>query len=88
VASRLQAVVGEEVARAEQLARATVDSVVADKAAVARRRAEDVAAQARERIAEARQRLDEAQRQLEEELRRLTRGAGDLIPIPRVTPPR
>ncbi|HET7600468.1 MAG TPA: hypothetical protein VFK09_09255 [Gemmatimonadales bacterium] len=87
VASRLQAVVGEEVARAEQLARATVDSVVADKAAVARRRAEDVAAQARERIAEARQRLDEAQRQLEEELRRLTRGAGDLIPIPRVTPP-
>jgi ElaB/YqjD/DUF883 family membrane-anchored ribosome-binding protein len=74
IASRLKAVLGEQVAAAEKQLRARVDSLVDDKVAPARAKATEVQTQAQAQIAQQRARIDELQRQLEQQLRNLTRG--------------
>ena len=77
IAQRLQAVLGEEVAKAERLVRAKVDSLVADKVEPVKRQIAAVQAGANQRIQTERQRLDQVERQLQAELKRLT---GGLVP--------
>jgi uncharacterized protein (TIGR03545 family) len=74
IASRLKAVLGEQVAAAEKQLRARVDSLVNDKVAPARAKATEVQTQAQTQIAQQRARIDELEKQLEQELRNLTRG--------------
>lgn len=87
VADRLTALVGEEVARAERLARAKVDSLVADRVEPVRRQIAAVQADATRRIAGERERVEEVRRRLEAELKRLAGPAGELIPLPKLLPP-
>ena len=74
IASRLKAVLGEQVAAAEKQLRARVDSLVDDKVAPARAKATEVQTQAQAQIAQQRARIDELQKQLEQQIRNLTRG--------------
>jgi uncharacterized protein (TIGR03545 family) len=71
IASRLRAVLGEEVAKAERQVRERVDALVNDKVGPVRARVNEVRTQAEERVAEQRARLDELQQQLEQRLRQL-----------------
>jgi hypothetical protein len=74
IASRLKAVLGEQVAAAEKQMRARVDSLVDDKVAPARAKVSELQTQAQAQIAQQRARIDELQKQLEQQLRNLTRG--------------
>jgi multidrug efflux pump subunit AcrB len=78
IAKQLQAVVGKEVAKAEKLVRAKVDSLVADKVEPVKRQV------ATRRIQEQKQRLDEVEKQLNAELQRLTRGLAPGIELPKI----
>jgi len=73
IASRLRAVVGEEVAAAERQVRERVDALVKDKVDPVRAQVNTLQTQANARIAQQRARLDELQKQLEQRLRELTR---------------
>ena len=84
IAQRLKAVVGEEVARAEKMVRAKVDSLVADKVEPAKRQVAAVQAQANQRIQAEKQRLGEVEKQLNAELQRLTRGLAPGIELPKI----
>jgi uncharacterized protein (TIGR03545 family) len=84
VAQRLQAVMGEELARAERLARAKVDSLVADKVEPVKRQMATVQTEASGRVKAQRQRLDQVERQLEAELKRLTSGLVPGIELPKI----
>lgn len=84
VAQRLEAVVGEEVAKAERLVRAKVDSAVAEAVEPARERAAEVRAQAEQRLAGERGRLDEVEAQLQAQLKRLTAGLAPDIKLPKI----
>ncbi|HET6579711.1 MAG TPA: TIGR03545 family protein, partial [Gemmatimonadales bacterium] len=64
VAQRLQAVVGEEVAKAEAMARAKVDSIVSDKVEPVKQRIAAVQADATRRVAAEQQRLDQVEADL------------------------
>ena len=81
IADRLQAVIGEEVAKAERLVRAKVDSLVADKVEPVKRQIATVQAEATQRVQAERKRLDQVEQQLQAELKRLT---GGLVPGTRV----
>src|SRR3989440_6330116 len=72
IATRLRAVVGEEVATAERQLRAKVDALVNDKVAPVRARVNEVQTQVQAKVAEQRARLDELQKSLEQRLRELT----------------
>jgi len=72
IASRLRAVLGEEVAAAERQIRERVDALVNDKVAPVRARVNEVRSQAEAQVAQQRARLDELQRNLEQRLRELT----------------
>jgi len=74
IASRLQAVLGEQVAAAEKQVRARVDSLVNDKVTPVRARVNDLQTQAQAQIAQQHARIDELQKQLEQQLRSLTHG--------------
>lgn len=74
IAARLEAVIGEEVARAERMARAKVDSAVVARVEPVKRQVAQVRTQAEGRLGAERQRLDEVERQLQVELKRLTGG--------------
>jgi uncharacterized protein (TIGR03545 family) len=82
LAQRLKAVIGEEVARAERMVRAKVDSLVADKVAPVKQRVASVQAEANQRIAAEKQRIDEVEKALNAELTRLTRGLAPGIQLP------
>jgi uncharacterized protein (TIGR03545 family) len=84
IAGRLKAVVGEEVARAERLARAKVDSMVGDKVEPAKRRVTAVSAQATQRVQAEQKRLDQVEAELNAELKRLTRGLAPGIQLPKI----
>jgi uncharacterized protein (TIGR03545 family) len=84
IARRLEAVVGEEVARAEKMVRAKVDSAVADKVEPVKRQVATVRAQATGRIQAERQRLEEVEKQLNAQLQRLTRGLAPGIELPKI----
>jgi uncharacterized protein (TIGR03545 family) len=73
IASRLRAVLGEEVAAAERQMRAKVDALVNDKVGPVRARVNEVQTQAQTQVAQQRARVDELQKQLEQRLRELTR---------------
>ena len=72
IGDRLKAVAGEEVAKAEAMARAKVDSIVAVKVAPIRTKALDVRNEAQARVDQAKAQLDERKRQLEQQLKDLT----------------
>ena len=69
VADRLRAVVGEEVAAAQQKIRAQVDRIVEERSAPVKARVEELRAESERRIADARARLDAEKRRLEERLK-------------------
>jgi hypothetical protein len=74
IASRVRAVFGEQLAAAEKLVRARVDSLVDDKVTPVRARVTALQTQAQAQIAQQRGRIDELQKSLEDQLRNLTRG--------------
>ncbi|MGH7536610.1 MAG: TIGR03545 family protein [Gemmatimonadales bacterium] len=84
IAQRLEAVIGEEVAKAERKVRAKVDSLVADKVEPVKQRVAQVQAEANQRLAVERQRLDEVEKQLQGELKRLTGGLAPEIKLPKI----
>jgi uncharacterized protein (TIGR03545 family) len=84
IAQRLKAVVGEEVAKAEALARAKVDSLVADKVEPVKQRVAAVQADATKRVADERARLDKVEADLQAQLKRLTAGLAPGIKLPKI----
>ena len=84
IAGRLQAVIGEEVARAERLVRAKVDSLVAAKVEPAKRQVAAVQAEATARVQTERQRLDQVERELQAQLKRLTGGLAPGLELPKI----
>jgi uncharacterized protein (TIGR03545 family) len=84
VAQRLEAVVGEEVAKAEKMVRAKVDSAVAGRVEPVRRQIADVRGQAESRLAAERKRVDDVERELQAELKRLTGGLAPDIKLPKL----
>jgi hypothetical protein len=84
IAARLEAVVGEEVAKAEALARTKVDSIVNEKVGLVKQRVAALQAEATARVAAEQQRLDEVQRQLQAELTRLSGGVIPDIKLPKI----
>jgi hypothetical protein len=84
VSQRLKAVVGEEVAKAERLARAKVDSLVADKVEPLKKQIASVQGEATQRIQSEKKRLDEVEAQLNTELKRLTGGLAPGIELPKI----
>lgn len=84
VAQRLQAVVGEEVAKAEAMARAKVDSIVSDKVEPVKQRIAAVQAEATGRVAAEQQRLDQVEADLRKQLERLTGGLAPGIKLPKI----
>ena len=84
VAQRLQAVIGEEVAKAERMVRAQVDSLVSDKVEPMKRQIASVQADAGQRLQSERQRLDEVEKLLQAELKRLTGGLVPGLELPKI----
>jgi hypothetical protein len=84
ISQRLQAVIGEEVARAERMVRAKVDSLVADKVEPVKRQIAAVQAEANQRIQAERQRLDQVEKQLQAELKRMTGGLVPGFELPKI----
>ena len=84
VAQRLKAVVGEEVAKAEAMARAKVDSLVADKVEPVKQRVAAAQAEATRRVADEQGRLDQVRAALEAQLTRLTSGLAPGIQLPKI----
>jgi hypothetical protein len=84
IAQRLQAVIGEQVAKAEKMVRAKVDSLVADKVEPVKRQVASVQKEATGRINAEKQRLDEVEKQLNAELKRLTSGLAPGIELPKI----
>jgi uncharacterized protein (TIGR03545 family) len=74
VSARLQAVIGEEVARAEQRVRAEVDKLVSAQVEAARQRVSVVETEGRQRIEAQRKQLDAVEQELRAQLKRLTTG--------------
>jgi hypothetical protein len=84
IAQRLKAVVGEEVAKAEALARAKVDSIVRDKVEPVKQQIAALQADATKRVAEQRQQLDQVEADLQAQLKRLTGGLTPGINLPKI----
>ena len=84
IAQQIKAVMGEEVAKAEKMVRAKVDSLVADKVEPVKRQVAAVQTEVSQRIQAEKQRLDEVEKQLKAELQRLTRGLAPGIELPKI----
>jgi uncharacterized protein (TIGR03545 family) len=84
VASRIQAVMGQEIAKAEKMVRAKVDSLVADKVDPIKRQIASVQSEATGRVQTEKQRLDEVEKQLNAELKRLTGGLAPGLELPKI----
>jgi uncharacterized protein (TIGR03545 family) len=84
IAQRLEAVIGEEVAKAEKMVRAKVDSLVAAKVEPVKRQVSEVRTQAEQRLATERKRLDDVEKELQTELKRLTGGLAPEIKLPKL----
>ena len=84
IAQRLKAVVGEEVAKAEAMARVKVDSIVSDKVEPVKQRIAAVQADATKRVAGEQKQLDDVQARLQAELKRLTGGLAPGIKLPKI----
>ncbi len=79
LAARLQAVLGEQVARAEARVRSQVDSTVAGRVAPVRARADSVRVSIQERTQALQQQVKDVKAQLEARLRALTGGLGGFL---------
>jgi uncharacterized protein (TIGR03545 family) len=84
IAQRLRSVVGEEVARAERMVRAKVDSLVSDKVEPLKRQVAAVQADANQRIKAEKQRVDQVEAELNAQLKRLTGGLAPGIQLPEI----
>jgi uncharacterized protein (TIGR03545 family) len=84
IARQIKAVIGQEIAKAEKMVRAKVDSLVADKVEPVKRQVTAVQTQAMQRIQVEKQRLDDVEKQLNAELQRLTRGLAPRIELPKI----
>ncbi len=84
IAQRLEAVIGEEVAKAEKLVRAKVDSAVASAVAPVQRQIADVRTQAEARLGTQRGEVTGVERQLQAEIKRLTAGLAPGIKLPKL----
>ena len=85
IAQRLKAVVGEEVAKAEAMARAKVDSLVADKVEPVKQRIAAVQADATKRVARrAGSGSTRWRRTCRPQLKRLTGGLAPGIKLPKI----
>jgi uncharacterized protein (TIGR03545 family) len=84
VASRIQAVMGEEIAKAEKMVRAKVDSLVAQKVEPLKRQIASVQSEATGRVQTEKQQLDAVEKQLNAELKRLTSGLAPGIKLPKI----
>ena len=84
IAQRLEAVIGEEVAKAEKMVRAKVDSVVAARVEPVRKQILAVRSEAEARLGSERKRVEDAERALQAELKRLTGGLGPDIELPKL----
>jgi len=84
IAQRLEAVVGQEVAKAEALARAKVDSIVNDKVEPVKQRIAAVQSDATRRVADQQQRLDKVQADLQAQLTRMMGGLAPGINLPKI----
>lgn len=84
IAARLKGLVGEELAKAEQKARAAVDSLVSDQVRSIEARVEAFQADALQRLPVERSQLDGVQQQLEAQLKRLAGAAAGGIRLPRL----
>ena len=76
--------IGEEVAKAEKMVRAKVDSLVAQRVEPVRRQITEVRGQAESRLGSERKRLDDVERQLQAELKRMTGGLAPGIKLPKI----
>jgi uncharacterized protein (TIGR03545 family) len=74
IASRLRAVLGEQVAAAEKQVRDRVDALINDKVGPVRAHVNEVQTQAQAQVAQQRARIDELQKNLEQQLRQLLGG--------------
>ena len=83
-AARLEAVMGEELAKAERRVRAKVDSLVDDKVEPVRRQVAEIQADARQRLAAEQKRLDDAEAELQAQLKRLTASLGPDLKLPKI----
>jgi len=84
IVQRLKAVVGEEVAKAEALARAKVDSIVTEQVEPVKQRITGVQADATTRVAEEQERLDKVEAALQAQFKRLTGGLAPEIGLPKI----
>jgi uncharacterized protein (TIGR03545 family) len=84
IAQRLKAVIGEEVAKAERMVRAKVDSLVADKVEPVKRQIASVQSEATRRVQGERQRVDQVEQRLQAELKRLTTGLVPGLELPKI----
>jgi hypothetical protein len=84
ISQRLQAVVGQEVAKAERMARAKVDSLVADKVTPVKQQITGLQSEATHRVQAQKQQLDEAETRLNAELKRWTGGLAPGIELPKI----
>ena len=74
IASRLRAVLGDQVAAAEKQVRDRVDALINDKVGPVRARVSQVQTHAQEQVAQQRARIDQLQKNLEQRLRQLLGG--------------
>jgi uncharacterized protein (TIGR03545 family) len=84
IARRLKSVIGEEVARAERMVRAKVDSLVADKVEPVKGQVAAVRTEATQRIQGERQRIDQVEAELKAQLKRLTGGLVPGVRLPEI----
>jgi uncharacterized protein (TIGR03545 family) len=84
ISQRLKAVIGEEVAKAEQRVRAKVDSLIGEKLDQLQRQVASVQLEANARVAGEKQQVAQAQDQLNAQLKRLTGGLAPEMKLPKV----
>jgi uncharacterized protein (TIGR03545 family) len=84
ISDRLQAVVGEEIAKAERMVRTKVDSLVTDKVEPVKRQIATLRTEATQRVEAERKRLDALERRLQAELKRMTGGLIPGIELPKI----
>ncbi|HEX2611250.1 MAG TPA: hypothetical protein VHK68_09575, partial [Gemmatimonadales bacterium] len=84
ISQRLKAVIGEEVAKAEQRVRAKVDSLIGEKLDQLQRQVASVRSEANARVAGEKQQVAQAQDELNAQLKRLTGGLAPEMKLPKV----
>jgi uncharacterized protein (TIGR03545 family) len=84
IAQRLEAVIGEEVAKAEKMVRRKVDSLVTAKVEPVRRQVAQVRTQAEQRLGLEEKGLEDVEKQLQAEIKRLTAGLAPGIKLPKL----